>query len=147
MKPLHIFHFTPFDKTLFDYPQWMQEVPEHPTPDQFYAAWHDVFGADFNDCLVSYGEVLFGVNLGVAVRTPNAIVYDGFMDGNFTDCPVLAEDQSFFYEGCGCTWGYDLIGQRYAKVDMKTGQAVDLEMVKRKLVILRSKIFQNFISQ
>lgn len=45
----------------------------------------------------------------------NAIIIDGSAGFEYIDNPRLENRDDLYYEGCGCTWGIDLDGNRYWK--------------------------------
>lgn len=96
---------------------WKRDIKLEPTYEDFDNAWATIFEYSFNDCTVRGVES--GINTGFTVETPRGMhMHGGF--GDHTEAPRLETADEIYYEGCGCTWGTDLDGQRYHKIDRNT---------------------------
>lgn len=139
LNPALTYKAYPVNPEIFNYPKWKHLVPAEPTDTEFKKAWWELFSHDYKDCTVEYGkQELMGNKLGTGliVNTPGALhLIGGFQE--YTDEPILSEDQIFYYPGAGVTWGRDLIGQYFRLIDPKTGlpcywqEAYSWEVVKR----------------
>jgi hypothetical protein len=145
INPAITFRLQPFDVSIFNYPKWTQQIPIETSKWEFQSAWYDLFNAIYQDCKVEYGEQkLMGnaLGAGLSIYTPNKAIMIGSF-GVFTDEPVLSEEQTFYYEGAGCTWGIDLIGQRFWRIDPATMLPVDWTEAQNWEIIKRYKPFMD----
>lgn len=135
--------FKEFDKTIFDYPKWKHLIPADPTQKEFNNAWQELFNCDYEDCTVDYGrQEIMGNKLGsvLTITTPHSLHFRGGF-GEYTDDPVLRDNQWFYYIGAGCTWSVDAIGQRFRLIDSVTALPVDWQEVYNWEIIGRYKPF------
>ena len=115
---------------------WLDLVPEEPSFEQFDEAWIKIFDYKFEECEVNViGDVSF------QVKTSNSSCFHGGFGEHIYE-PTLKDPDDIYYEGCGCTWGTDLNGIRYHKVDETTGLPVKFNEVKS-VEIIRRYIKQN----
>lgn len=124
--------FTPIDMAIFNYPKWKHLVAESPTEDEFLTAWRLLYEWSFYECKVQVSDAmeLFGNNIGcgAVIQTPDTEYMDGRFLLNYTDEPVLSEDQTFYYD-VGTTWDTDLLGQRFCKISPETMWPVKFDEV------------------
>lgn len=50
-------------------------------------------------------------------REGNTLIIDGSARVEYTETPHLYDPNEIYYIGCGVTWGEDLDGNRYHKID------------------------------
>lgn len=130
--------FPKIDVTIFNYPKWLHLVPEIPTEAEFNNAWLQKYEYPYLQCNVEFGEQFFygnSLGSGFTIKTPKSIFFEGGIC-EYTDEPVLSEDQFFYYEG-GCTWDTDLLGQRYLKINAGTLHPVNLSSCRNVMIIYR----------
>lgn len=138
LNPALAYKSWPVNLEIFNYPKWKDEVPEKITEEQFNKAWKELFIFEIKDCLVDYGNVTIFENKikgCLTIQAPFAVHYIPFEE--YTDEPILSEGQTFYYDGHGCNWSTDAIGQRFYLIDPKTGlpddwpEAYNWEIIKR----------------
>lgn len=115
------------------FPKWKHLVVGNPTIEDLKVSWKIVFKYYPHECRIE--GLTTGRNTGFVIKTPTGIhCHGGF--GNHTEEPLLFEE-SIFYEGCGCTWGTDAMGERYYKIDKSTMLPKDWDEVQAIEVIRR----------
>ena len=103
---------------------WKRGIKLEPNYEDFNNAWHTIFEYSFNDCTVRSVKSI--INKVVIVETPKGrYLHGGF--GEYIENPRLEKSDDIYYEGYGCTWGIDLDGVRYHKLDKNTGMPVYFE--------------------
>lgn len=120
--PILKYHFPEIDKTIFDYPLWKHLI-SHPSEEKFEDAWRLLFRDWFENCTYHFN------GLTLQVSSPTITVFHGGF-GEITEYPILSEEESFFYSGCGCGWSTDIIGQRFYLIDPKTSLPANWDRVK-----------------
>lgn len=55
-------------------------------------------------------------------KVGNNLIIDGSKGVVYTNIPNLKNKEDLYYSGCGCTWDIDLDGNRYYKLNRKTGK-------------------------
>lgn len=147
INPVLTFRTIKIDPGIFNYPKWSMNLPEVITEDIFNMAWETLYGFNFNECEVEYGDCqLFNIALkgSLTVITPTTAHIRPIVD--HTEEPVLAEDQTFYYCGAGCSWSTDLLGQRFYLIDPATMLPNDWNEVYAWEVVKRYKPFMGKIT-
>lgn len=143
INPAITFRSRPVDISIFNYPQWKQLIPSETSEYGFQTAWYDLFKARYIDCKMNYGNLEFmdtALGNGLIVYTPTKTIMTSSF-GIYTDEPVLAEGQTYYYEGAGCTWAIDLLGQKFWRIDPATNMPVDWNEVRNWEIIKRYQPF------
>lgn len=141
-KPMYLFQM--FPSHLLDYPKWKSGVEKSPCDEAFYEAWEYLFHHPFSECEITRG-MLFG-SKSVCIQTPECLFVNGALEEDFTDDPLLTEDQVIFYDGCGASLDIDAIGRPFYLLDAFTGMPHDLTGAVAIEIIKRHKKFINAIT-
>lgn len=103
---------------------WKDRLNDDPTQGQFLESWKRTFEEDFNKCEYSCN---FDNGTITVISDANYCLNGGF--GEYVYNPLLSNKEDLYYEGCGCTWGIDLNGDRYHKLS-SNGLPHDFDEVK-----------------
>ncbi len=146
LNPAKTYKAWPVNAEIFNYPKWKGLITETIRKDEFNKAWQLLFKCQFEDCQVDYGSVeLFNNTFKgmLVVQGPFSYHYRPFVD--YTDEPILSEDQTIYYDGAGCTWSTDVLGQRFYLIDSATMLPVEWEEVYAWEAIKRYQPFVDLI--
>jgi len=95
--------------------KWCELLPKNITEQMKLEAFETVFGYKLKDC-----TVLHVFPSGMSVNTPKCCIHIGGLCYH-TDEPELKDWDDLYYDGSGIDWGIDLNGNRYYKLNKKTG--------------------------